>query len=72
VVVITIVRTAYRYKRPPGKRKPVALEVPVVVKAAYPAEPRHRCVRARAGHRHYAGRQQAAVPGDGAQNVDVV
>ena len=23
-----IVRTAYRYKRPPGKRKPVALEVP--------------------------------------------
>jgi hypothetical protein len=23
-----IVRTAYRYKRPHGKRKPVALEVP--------------------------------------------
>jgi hypothetical protein len=28
-----IVRTAYRYKRPPGKRKPVALEVPAVVTA---------------------------------------
>ena len=26
-----IVRTAYRYQRPPGKRKPVALEVPAVV-----------------------------------------
>jgi hypothetical protein len=29
-----IVRTAYRYKRPPGKRKPVALGVP----AADPAK----------------------------------
>ena len=28
-----IVTTHYRYKRPPGKRKPVALEVPAVVKA---------------------------------------
>ena len=28
-----IVRTAYRYKRPHGKRKPVALEVPAVVAA---------------------------------------
>jgi hypothetical protein len=28
-----IVRTAYRYKRPPRKRKPVALEVPAVVTA---------------------------------------
>ena len=27
-----IVRTAYRYKRPPGKRKPVALEVPTIVR----------------------------------------
>jgi hypothetical protein len=27
-----IVRTAYRYKRPPGKRKPVALEVPAIVR----------------------------------------
>ena len=31
---MTIVRTAYRYKRPPGKQKPVALEVPAVITAA--------------------------------------
>ena len=29
-----IVRTAYRYKRPSGRKKPVAIEVSVVVKAA--------------------------------------
>jgi hypothetical protein len=29
-----IVRTAYRYKRPPRKRKPVGLAVPAVVKEA--------------------------------------
>jgi hypothetical protein len=29
-----IVRTAYRYKLPPRKRKPVALEVPAVITAA--------------------------------------
>jgi hypothetical protein len=29
-----IVRTAYRYQRPPRKRQAVALEVPAVVKAA--------------------------------------
>ena len=28
-----IVRTAYRYKRPPRKRQAVAIEVPAVVKA---------------------------------------
>ena len=28
-----IVRTPYRHKRPPGKRKPVALEVPAVIVA---------------------------------------
>jgi hypothetical protein len=33
-----IVTTHYRYKRPPGKRKPVALEVPPVVKATDPAK----------------------------------
>jgi hypothetical protein len=32
-----IVRTTYRYKRPPRRKKPVALEVPAVVKAADPA-----------------------------------
>ena len=30
---MTIVRTVYRYKRPSGKRKPVALEVPAVITA---------------------------------------
>ena len=29
-----IATTYYRYKRPPGKRKPVALEVPAVITAA--------------------------------------
>ena len=29
-----IVRTAYRYKRPHGKRKPVAIEGPAVITAA--------------------------------------
>ena len=29
-----IVRTAYRYKRPPRRKKPVALEVPAVINAA--------------------------------------
>ena len=33
-----IVRTAYRYKRPPRKRKAAALDVPAVVKAADPAK----------------------------------
>jgi hypothetical protein len=38
-----IVRTTYRYKRPPRRKKPVALEVPAVVKAADPAKARtHR------------------------------
>jgi hypothetical protein len=32
-----IVRTTYRYRRPPRKRQAVALEVPAVVKAADPA-----------------------------------
>jgi hypothetical protein len=41
-----IVRTAYRYKRPPRKRKPVALEVPAVVMATDPAKPRQRLVAA--------------------------
>ena len=31
---MTIVTTRYRYRRPPGKRKVVALEVPAVVRAA--------------------------------------
>jgi hypothetical protein len=39
-----IVRTAYRHKRPPRRKKPVALEVPAVVRASDPAKPRHRLV----------------------------
>ena len=30
---MTIVRSTYRYKRPPRKRKAVALEVPAIVRA---------------------------------------
>jgi hypothetical protein len=37
-----IVTTTYRYKRPPRKRKAVALEVPAIVKAADPAKARKR------------------------------
>ena len=33
-----IVRTSYRYKRPPKKRKAAGLEVPTVVKAADPSQ----------------------------------
>jgi hypothetical protein len=36
--MIRIVRTAYRYKRPPRKRQVATLEVPAVVKAAEPAK----------------------------------
>ena len=35
---MTVVRTTYRYKRPPRKRKAVALEVPAIVRAADPAK----------------------------------
>jgi hypothetical protein len=37
-----IVRTIYRYQRPPRKRQAVALEVPAVVKAADPVKARKR------------------------------
>jgi hypothetical protein len=37
-----IVRTHYRYKRPPKRRKAVALEVPAIVKAADPGKARKR------------------------------
>ena len=39
---MTIVRSTYRYQRPPRKRQAVALEVPAVVKAAEPAKARKR------------------------------
>ena len=35
---MTIVRTSYRYKRPPRKRKAVALDVPVIVSAKAPGK----------------------------------
>jgi hypothetical protein len=37
-----IVTTHYRYKRPPRRNKPVAIEVPAVVKAADPAKAHRR------------------------------
>jgi hypothetical protein len=37
-----IVTSHYRYRRPPRKRKAVALEVPAIVKAADPAKVRKR------------------------------
>jgi hypothetical protein len=39
-----VVTTHYRYKRPPRRKKPVALEVPAVVKAADPAKAHQRAV----------------------------
>jgi hypothetical protein len=36
---MTIVRTAYRYQRPPRRKKAVTLEVPAVVKASKPGRP---------------------------------
>jgi hypothetical protein len=53
-----IVRTAYRYKRPPGKRKPVALEGPAGITAAT----KRREVAAEAKAALKASIQQA--PGD--------
>ena len=37
---MTIVTTHYRYKRPPRKRKAVAIEAPVIVRAADPGKGR--------------------------------
>jgi len=50
---MTIVRTHYRYKRPPRKRKAVALDVPAIVvkdkprPAAEPAQPTPAIVTAK-------------------------
>jgi hypothetical protein len=55
-----IVRTAYRYKRPPGKRKAVALEVPAVVKAADPAKASKRLARGKSDTLSHL--EAAAVP----------
>jgi hypothetical protein len=49
-VVIRIATYAHRYKRPPGKRKAVALEVPAVITAASKrrrvSNQGHRCLNA--------------------------
>jgi hypothetical protein len=44
--VSRIVRASYRYKRPPRRKKPVALEVPVVVRTADPAKAHTRAKEA--------------------------
>jgi hypothetical protein len=36
---MAIVTTSYRYKRPPRKRKPVAIEAPAIVTAKAAATP---------------------------------
>ena len=56
--IAPIVTYAYRYKRPPQRKKAMALEVPVVVKAADPAKARKSgIVTARK-----PGKQHAFVP----------
>jgi hypothetical protein len=42
-----IVTSTYRYKRPPGKRKPVAIEGPRIVTPADPKKARRRVARKR-------------------------
>jgi hypothetical protein len=44
-----IVRTAYRYKRPPRRKKAAALEMPAVGEAAEPAKARKRASLPTAG-----------------------
>jgi hypothetical protein len=62
---MTIVRTAYRYKRPPRKRQAVALEVPAVVKAAEPAKASKRARSAKlAESAATVAAPEAVAPGD--------
>ena len=46
---MTIVRTHYRYERPPGRKKPVALEMPAVVRAGAPGKVSSRLTHPRGG-----------------------
>jgi len=55
IATMTIVRSTYRYKRPPKKRKPVALEVPVIVRASDPKKSRRQI---RSGDGQGKGRAQ--------------
>ena len=54
---MTIVTSTYRYKRPPRKRKPVALEVPVIGRAATPKKGRRPLRRIQALIRWRAQRE---------------
>ena len=57
-----IVRTAYRYKRPPGKRKAVALEVPAVVIAKSSRRPIEEKAAAEMQLAPVSGRRGAVQP----------
>jgi hypothetical protein len=56
-----IVHSTYRYKRPPKRKKAVALEVPAVVKAAEPAKARKRVAAADQPLTMSGGSEPAAV-----------
>jgi hypothetical protein len=58
-----IVRTTYRYKRPPRRRQAAALEVPAVVKADAPAKARKRVEEADQPLAMSGGSESAAATG---------
>ena len=57
-----IVTTHYRYKRPPGRKKPVALEVPAVVTAKSSRRPIGEKAAAEMPFAPVSGRKGAAQP----------
>jgi hypothetical protein len=69
-----IVRTAYRYKRPPRRKQPVALEVPAVVKAADPAKARKRAKSAESEDwcRGCSARQRAVIAHSGLSGAGIL
>ena len=69
---MTVVRTSYRYKRPPRRKKPVTLEVPAVVTAKKQPPPDWGKAAAEIkGHAPASGRSGAVQPSTprGAQRV---
>jgi hypothetical protein len=54
-----IVTSAYRYKRPPRRKKAVALDVPAIVRAAEPAKARKRATTVRQSDEVIADRPPA-------------
>jgi hypothetical protein len=61
--MIRIVRTTYHYRRPPRRKKPVALEVPAVVTAKKPPPSIGEKAAAEImGHAPASGRSGAAQP----------